>query len=186
MLTPVWRYLSQQAYIKEWRKCSLWDSLSIRFWKKGWIITKVSTIFVYCILSMMNQFHLIFTLFAILNSSQFSTNNNQTYSSRRYWGANYPHSNQPGGSVNQKNGGITWENYCFTVPQLNTRYFTDDSNLVSYISATMAYEMLNVHYFSSSWLQSQDVGPLPEITNSEWLSAHVNTSFPAISRLTIS
>ena len=64
----MWRYLSQQAYIKEWRKCSLWDSLSIRFWKKGWIITKVSTIFVYYILSMMNQFHLTFTLFVILNS----------------------------------------------------------------------------------------------------------------------
>ena len=62
-------------------------------------------------------------------------------------------------------------NDCFSVLKLSTRYFTDECNLVSYISATMAYEMLNIHYFSSSWLQRQDVGPLPEITNSEWLSS---------------
>ena len=86
--------------------------------------------------------------------------------------------------ISPEAGGTTLNN-CFTVPQLSTRYFTDDCNLVSYISATISSEMQNIYYFSSSWLRSQDVGPLPDISNFEWLSLHVGKSSPALSRLPI-
>ena len=72
----------------------------------------------------------------------------------------------------------------FHYPHLSIRYFTENCNHISYISATISYELQLLHSLSLSWLKSQDVGPLPEITDLKWLSSHVMLEFVGLVTLT--
>ena len=69
---------------------------------------------------------------------------------------------------------------CFTIPELDTHsLFEANCNIVYYIASTISIELDGIEAATQSWLDGRNVGPLPTITNQQWLDAHVHESSPA-------